>query len=153
VNHYGLFAIMTKERPEILIEGSMDGTDWKTYEFRYKPGEPTRTPPFVAPHQPRLDWQMWFAALSDFQHQRWLLRLCYQLLRNSPPVVNLFAGNPFPGTPPRYIRAVVYRYHFTDSAARRASGAWWRREPLGLYCPVLTLEAGQLAAAPPELQR
>jgi len=153
VNHYGLFAIMTKERPEILIEGSVDGADWKVYEFRYKPGEPTRTPAFVAPHQPRLDWQMWFAALSDFQHQGWLLSLCDRLLRNSAPVLKLFAGNPFPGAPPRYIRAVVYRYHFTDPATRRSTGAWWRRERLGLYCPVLTLEAGQLVAAPPELQR
>lgn len=153
VNHYGLFAIMTQERPEILIQGSVDGADWRTYEFRYKPGEPTKTPPFVAPHQPRLDWQMWFAALSDFQHERWLLSLCDKLLRNSAPVLNLFAENPFPGAPPRYIRAVLYRYHFTDPAARRATGAWWRREPLGLYCPVLTLEAGRLAAAPPELQR
>jgi predicted DCC family thiol-disulfide oxidoreductase YuxK len=153
VNHYGLFAIMTKERPEILVEGSADGVDWKSYEFRYKPGDPSRRPGFVAPHQPRLDWQMWFAALSDFRREFWFLRFCEELLRNSEPVLGLLRENPFPGAPPRYVRAVVYRYHFTDPVARRATKSWWRREPVGLYCPVLTLEAGQLSAAPPELQR
>jgi hypothetical protein len=96
---------------------------------------------------------MWFAALSDFRREFWFLRFCEQLLRNSKPVLGLLLENPFPDAPPRYVRAVVYRYHFTGPAARRATGAWWRREPLGLYSPVLTLEAGQLAAAPPELQR
>ncbi len=153
VNQYGLFAVMTKERPEILIEGSRDGVTWMPYEFRYKPGDPARRPGLVAPHQPRLDWQMWFAALGDFRSQSWLLEFCDRLLRNSEPVLRLLGANPFPGTPPRYVRAVVYRYRFTDPSARRATGAWWRRERLGLYCPVLTLDAGRLAAAPAELQR
>jgi hypothetical protein len=64
VNHYGLFAVMTTERPEIILEGSDDGRSWKPYEFRYKPGDPSRRPRFVAPLEPRLDWQMWFAALG-----------------------------------------------------------------------------------------
>jgi len=153
VNQYGLFAVMTKERPEILIEGSRDGVAWKSYEFRYKAGDLSRAPGFVAPHQPRLDWQMWFAALSGYQREIWFLRFCDRLLRNSAPVVGLLRTNPFPGDPPRYLRAVVYRYHFTDAAVRRATGAWWRREPLGLYCPVLMLEGGTLAAAPAELQQ
>lgn len=153
VNQYGLFAVMTKERPEIQIEGSGDGVTWKTYVFRYKPGDPARRPGFVAPHQPRLDWQMWFAALGDFRSQAWLLEFCDRLLRNSKPVLKLLGENPFPGGPPRYVRAVVYRYRFTDPATRRATGAWWSREPLGLYCPVLTLEAGGLAPAKAELQR
>jgi len=153
VNHYGLFAIMTRERREILVEGSADGVDWKPYEFRHKPGDPTRRPGFVAPHQPRLDWQMWFAALSDYRREFWFLRFCEELLGNSKPVLRLLARNPFRDAPPRYLRAVVYRYHFTDPAARRSTGAWWRREPLGLYCPVLTLEEGHLVAAPAELQR
>jgi len=152
VNQYGLFAIMTKERPEILIEGSLDGVEWRTYEFRYKPGDAGRAPGFVAPHQPRLDWQMWFAALSEYRSEVWLLRFCERLLRGSPPVLRLLRVNPFPGGPPRYVRAVVYRYHFTDAATRRATGAWWRREPLGLYAPVLALEDGELTAAPVELQ-
>jgi len=153
VNQYGLFAMMTKERPEILIEGSRDAVTWKTYEFRYKPGDPSRRPGFVAPHQPRLDWQMWFAALSGYQSEIWFIKFCERLLRNSEPVLRLLRTNPFPGDPPRYVRAVVYRYHFTDPNVRRATGAWWRREPLGLYCPVLMLEGGALAAAPMELQR
>ncbi len=153
VNGYGLFAVVTKERPEILIEGSRDGVDWKDYEFRYKPGDPSRRPGFVAPHQPRLDWQMWFAALSDYRNEAWLARFCECLLRNSAPVMKLLRANPFVDAPPRYIRAVVYRYRFTDATTRRATGAWWRREPLGLYAPVLTLDSGRLALAPPELQR
>ncbi len=153
VNHYGLFAVMTKERNEILIEGSADGVDWKAYEFPYKPGDLERRPGFVAPHQPRLDWQMWFAALVDFREVPWFLRFCEKLLLGSEPVLRLMRENPFPDSPPRYLRAVVYRYRFTDPAERRSRGAWWRRERLGLYCPVLTLEAGQLAPAPAELQR
>jgi lipase maturation factor 1 len=153
VNQYGLFAVMTKERPEIQIEGSADGVEWKTYEFRYKPGDPGRRPGFVAPHQPRLDWQMWFAALSDFRSEPWLLSFCEKLLRNSGPVLTLLRGNPFPDSPPRYIRAVAFRYRFSDERTHRTTGAWWTREPLGLYCPVLTLEGGRLAAAPAELQR
>jgi predicted DCC family thiol-disulfide oxidoreductase YuxK len=153
VNGYGLFAVMTKERPEIQIEGSRDGIDWSPYEFRSKPGDPSRRPGFVAPHQPRLDWQMWFAALSNYRSEPWLLRFCECLLRNSSPVLRLLRANPFPDAPPRYIRAVVYRYRFTDPETRRATGAWWRRERLGLFAPVLTLQDGALAAAPPELQR
>ncbi len=152
VNQYGLFAIMTKERPEILIQGSRDGVEWRTYEFRYKPGDPERAPGFVAPHQPRLDWQMWFAALSDYRGEVWLLRFCERLLQGSPPVLRLLRVNPFPDGPPRYVRAVLFRYHFTDSGTRRATGAWWRREELGLYAPVLALEDGGLTVAPAGLQ-
>ncbi len=153
VNSYGLFAIMTTERSEIIVEGSADGLRWLPYEFRYKPGDLRRRPGFVAPHQPRLDWQMWFASLSDYRREPWFLSFCRRLLMGSRPVLGLLGGNPFPTAPPRYIRAVVYDYHFTDAATRRASGAWWSRTMKGLYCPVLTLEDGHLAAAPAELQR
>ncbi|HXF59054.1 MAG TPA: lipase maturation factor family protein, partial [Candidatus Saccharimonadales bacterium] len=153
VNQYGLFAIMTKARPEILVEGSRDGVDWKPYEFRYKPGDPSRRPGFVAPFQPRLDWQMWFAALSDYRSEGWFLSFCDRLLRGSAPVTGLLRANPFPGDPPRYVRSVVYRYRFTDGPTRRATGAWWSREPAGLYAPVLTLDRGKLAPAGAELQR
>ncbi|HMI31525.1 MAG TPA: lipase maturation factor family protein, partial [Candidatus Limnocylindrales bacterium] len=153
VNQYGLFAVMTKERPEIQIEGSVDGVEWETYEFRYKPGNPGRRPGFVAPHQPRLDWQMWFAALSDFRSEPWFFSFCDKLLQNSPPVLALLRSNPFPDPPPRYLRAVVYRYRFTDERTRRTTGAWWSREALGLYCPVMALEEGRLTPAPAELQR
>ncbi len=140
VNSYGLFAVMTTSRPEIIVEGSNDGTTWHAYPFKYKPGELTRRPAFVAPHQPRLDWQMWFAALGTYREAPWFLRFCEQLLRGSPDVLALLAGNPFPDHPPRYVRATFYDYRFTDLAAMRAEGTWWRRHPKGLYCPVLSLK-------------
>src|SRR5262249_15475564 len=105
VNPYGLFAVMTTTRPEIVIEGSNDGVAWQAYEFRYKPGNLYRAPMQVAPHQPRLDWQMWFAALDDYRASPWFLGLVRQLFRGSPNVLALFETNPFPDHPPRYIRA------------------------------------------------
>jgi hypothetical protein len=139
VNGYGLFAVMTAERHEILVEGSNDGVNWLAYEFKWKPGEVNRRPRFVAPHQPRLDWQMWFAALGRYQSTPWLQRFLNRLLENSPDVLALLRSNPFPDKPPRFIRAVVYDYRFTDFAGKRATGAWWRREWRGLYSPVLSL--------------
>jgi hypothetical protein len=140
-NSYGLFAVMTTSRPEIIVEGSNDGVTWRAYEFKYKPGDVKRRPRFVAPHQPRLDWQMWFAALGDYRHNPWLLDFCQRLLEGSRPVLALLERNPFPQRPPRYIRAVVYDYRFTDFATRRNTGAWWRREGKGLYLPALSLPA------------
>jgi hypothetical protein len=145
-NSYGLFAVMTQKRPEIIIEGSADGREWLPYEFKYKPGDLNRRPAFVAPFQPRLDWQMWFAALCDWRRESdrrrnlWFLRLEMRLLQNSPPVIALLEHNPFPKTPPQYIRGVLYEYHFTDAATRRKTGAWWRRELVGAYTEPLSLE-------------
>ena len=142
-NGYGLFAVMTTSRPEILVEGSTDGADWRPYEFRWKPGDPAARPAFVAPHQPRLDWQMWFAALGGYEENPWLIRMLQRLLEGSPEVRGLLKGDPFPGEPPRYVRATVYDYRFTTSPERARTGAWWRREAKGLYCPVLSREAGE----------
>lgn len=128
VNTYGLFAMMTTSRPEIVVEGSNDGAAWVEYEFRYKPGDLRRAPPWVAPHQPRLDWQMWFAALGNYQQNPWFVSFVLQLLGGNPEVLALLEKNPFPQSPPRYIRALVYDYHFTHFDGRRKSGAWWRRE-------------------------
>jgi predicted DCC family thiol-disulfide oxidoreductase YuxK len=139
INVYGLFADMTETRPEIIVEGSNDGTTWLPYEFKWKPGDPARRPRFVAPHQPRLDWQMWFAALGSEQNNPWFQFFLYRLLQGKKDVLALLDTNPFPGAPPRYIRAVLYDYHFTDPATRRETGAWWRREPLRLYSPVRSL--------------
>jgi lipase maturation factor 1 len=139
VNGYGLFRVMTKERAEIVIEGSEDGSDWRVYEFKWKPGDLRRAPGWVAPHQPRLDWQMWFAALSNYQREPWFGRFIVQLLKNSPDVTNLLQRNPFPKNPPRYIRAIAYDYHFTTSAERAATGAWWKREERGIYLPRVSL--------------
>ena len=140
VNSYGLFAVMTTMRHEIVVEGSLDGTAWTPYVFRYKPGDPMTPPPVVAPHQPRLDWQMWFAALGSYRDNPWFLAFCQRLLEGSPSVPRLLAADPFHEHPPQYVRALVYDYHFTDWPTRRATGAWWRRELLGSYCPVLSLK-------------
>jgi len=140
VNGYGLFAVMTMRRPEIILEGSDDGTTWKAYEFKWKPGDPLRRPAFLAPHMPRLDWQMWFAALGRYQDNRWFLALAQRLLEGEPRVLALLKENPFPKAPPRYLRATVYEYVFTTTAERRATGAWWKREVVALYCPVLSLK-------------
>jgi hypothetical protein len=139
VNSYGLFAVMTTTRPEIVVEGSNDGTNWQDYEFRYKPGDVRRAPPWVAPYQPRLDWQMWFAALGNADENRWFYNFAARLMQGSAPVLGLLARNPFPAGPPRYIRAVVYDYRFTDFAERRRSGAWWQREEKGTYLPAISL--------------
>ena len=138
-NGYGLFRVMTTARVEIVIEGSDDGVTWRPYEFKYKPGDPARRPRFVEPHQPRLDWQMWFAALSSYEQTPWVQSLLVRLLQGSPDVTALFAANPFPGHPPAYVRALAYDYRFTTPAERRATGAWWVRTPLGAYSPVVAL--------------
>jgi lipase maturation factor 1 len=138
-NTYGLFSVMTTTRNEIIFEGSNDGTNWLAYEFKYKPGDVLQRPMFVAPHQPRLDWQMWFAAFSDYRQNPWLINFCLRLLQGSPEVLHLLRNNPFPSAPPRYVRAEFYEYHFTDWASRRRTGAWWRREYRGLYLPPISL--------------
>jgi hypothetical protein len=138
-NNYGLFAVMTQTRPEIVIEGSLDAKNWQPYDFRYKIQNLEERPQQVAPYMPRLDWQMWFAALGDYRQNPWFLNLCVRLLQGSPEVLKLLKTNPFPDQPPAYIRASLYQYHFTDSAEHRKSGAWWRRIPLGDYCPPLGL--------------
>jgi predicted DCC family thiol-disulfide oxidoreductase YuxK len=140
-NGYGLFAVMTTSRVEIVIEGSDDGVNWRPYEFKYKAGELARRPPWVAPYQPRLDWQMWFAALGTYHQNRWIANLIIRLLEGSPDVLALLANNPFPSVPPHYIRASAFEYHFTDSAERAATGDWWRRELKGPYFPVSALRA------------
>jgi hypothetical protein len=133
---YGLFAVMTVDRFEFVIEGSNDLKSWQPYEFRWKPGDPAVPPQQAAPHQPRLDWQMWFAALNPTYVEPWLKSLLLRLLEGSPPVVALFRIAPFQGAPPAYIRLKVYRYHYTDLAARRNGGGWWRRSEVGESAPM-----------------
>lgn len=140
VNPYGLFRVMTRERPEIVVEGSNDGTLWLPYEFKWKPGGDLPRPlPFVAPHQPRLDWQMWFAALGAPAHNPWFLSFLGRLLDGSPPVLALLRHNPFGDAPPRYVRATLYDYRMTDFATLRREGKWWRREERGTYIPPVSL--------------
>jgi lipase maturation factor 1 len=141
INGYGLFAVMTKERREITIQGSDDGVHWSAYAFRFKPGDPHRAPGWVAPYMPRLDWQMWFAALGSVQQNPWFLNLLERLLDGSPSVVGLLEENPFPQGRPRVVRALSDRYTFTTFAQRAHSGDWWNVAPGGGYCPAVSLEA------------
>jgi predicted DCC family thiol-disulfide oxidoreductase YuxK len=142
VNGYGLFALMTISRLEIIIEGSNDGKTWVDYGFKFKPGDVRRTPGWVEPFQPRLDWQMWFAALGDYQSSPWFSRLMLKLLEGSHPVLALLDRNPFPWSPPKYVRALVYDYTFTNGSERRATGQWWNRRLMGDYFPTVTLHRG-----------
>jgi predicted DCC family thiol-disulfide oxidoreductase YuxK len=141
VNSYGLFAVMTTERPEIVVEGSMDGETWEPYSFRYKPGDVGRAPRWVAPYQPRLDWQMWFAALGNYRENPWFVNFAVRLLRGSPEVRGLLEAEPFHGEAPRYIRAELFAYSFTDAEERKKTGNWWKREARGLYLPAVGLRA------------
>jgi hypothetical protein len=141
VNAYGLFAVMTTERPEIEIEGSADGVEWRTYAFRWKPGALDRAPRFAGPHMPRLDWQMWFAALGRCEREPWFQRFLLRLLEGSRPVTDLLASDPFSGTPPRYLRTTLWRYRLADGPG------WWQRSDPEPYCPIVTLEDGHLSRA------
>jgi hypothetical protein len=139
INSYGLFAVMTTERLEIVVEGSDDGQSWQAYEFPYKPGDVTRAPRWAAPYQPRLDWQMWFAALSDYRTNPWFVAFVERLLEGSPEVLALLEKNPFPDHPPRYVRALTYDYKFSTWEEHRTAGTWWHREPHGQYLPTVGL--------------
>lgn len=130
-NAYGLFATMTRERPELVLEGSVDGSDWREYEFTWKPGRLDRAPRPAGLHMPRLDWQMWFEALgrsAGWPPSAWFVALQERLLAGSPAVQDLLAADPFAGRRPRHVRAVLYVYQFTSEHERRRTGRWWRRE-------------------------
>jgi lipase maturation factor 1 len=131
INGYGLFRVMTIQRPELILEGSVDGRQWREYDFRYKPGPVDERPRFVAPFHPRLDWQLWFAALAPARSLGWLEPLAERLRSGTPEVLGLLGRNPFPGTPPRYLRAVLYDYRFSTLEERRRTGAWWVRQRAG----------------------
>ena len=139
VSGYGLFAVMTTQRDEIVIEGSYDGVQWHEYEFRYKPGELARRPPWNIPHQPRLDWQMWFASLDDPRRLRWFQLFLQKLLENEPAVTALLEKTPFANKPPRYVRAQFYDYTYSGSG-EKAQGLWWDRRLLGSYFPTVYLK-------------
>jgi predicted DCC family thiol-disulfide oxidoreductase YuxK len=151
VNSYGLFAVMTTSRPEIIVEGSNDGETWSEYKFKYKPGDLDKSPKWAAPHQPRLDWQMWFEGLNAQRNMRasgdpatyrynvWFSNFMIRLLQGSPDVLALLDKNPYPAAPPKYIRAAVYDYSFTSPEERRETGNWWKREYKGIYLAPMTL--------------
>ena len=136
VNNFGLFAVMTPARYEIEFQGTRDGRTWTPYPFRYKPQDPREAPRIYAPYQPRFEWNLWFASLDNVNDNPWVLNVEARLLQNSPPVLRLFRSNPFDGSPPAAVRAVLWRYWFTSREERARSGDWWRRELQGLYAPV-----------------
>lgn len=140
VNNYGPFAVMTTVRHEIVIEGSNDEEHWQKYVFKYKPGNLRKRPEWIIPHQPRLDWQMWFAALSTPERQPWFRNLLVRLLQGSPPVLDLFEHNPFPEQPPKYIRALFYEYRFTRPETRNHTEDWWERKLVGVYYPTVSFK-------------
>jgi hypothetical protein len=147
VNTYGAFGSIGRERLNIVFEGTADDASgaiaaWKPYPYRALPVALDRRPPQIAPYQPRLDWQMWFAAMSTPDQYPWTLHLVWKLLHNDPNALVLFGGNPFPGKPPRYIRAELYRYEFAPPG--NPAGDWWKREDLGLWLPPLSAEDPRL---------
>jgi len=147
VNTYGAFGTVGRERPVIVFEGSngsdpATATDWKEYPYVGSPWDPHRTPPFIAPYQPHLDWQLWFAAMGSPRQYPWTLNLVWKLLHNDPATLGLFAGNPFPEHPPRYIRAVLYKYQFAQPD--NPEHFYWKREKLGLWLPPLSIDSPDL---------
>jgi hypothetical protein len=145
VNTYGAFGSVTKERYEIVVEGTdaetvTESTPWREYEFKGKPGDPTRLPPQIAPYHLRLDWLMWFAAMSSASDYPWFQELLLKLLEGDRGVSGLLRSNPFPDRPPRWIRAQLYLYHFTTPEERRRTGRWWNRRLVAPYFPEVRLK-------------
>lgn len=137
---YGLFAVMTQTRDEIIIEGSEDGVNWSAYACYFKPHSPEDAPKWIQPHQPRLDWQFWFAALGTYEQNPWLIRLMVGLLRHTPTVHTAFKINPFPDNPPRFIRAKRIRYTMSTLSERSKTGQWWIKQDQGPYTPMISLK-------------
>lgn len=142
VNTYGAFGSVGRVRREVVLEGTLDdarsaGARWQAYEFPCKPGEVSRAPCLVTPYHYRLDWQLWFAALSSFEREPWIVHLAYRLLQGEPAIKSLLLRDPFPERPPRFVRARLYRYEFSRS---RAAGAWWERTWEDEYLLPLSLQ-------------
>ena len=135
---YGLFANMTPHRYEIEFQGSNDGTTWQAYEFRFKPQEVNDRPRIYAPYQPRFDWNLWFASLSNWQEEQIVPLTEERLLEGDRDVMSLFRSSPFPQQPPRYVRAVIWQYWFSTPAQKQLTGVWWTRTMLGTYAPTIT---------------
>jgi hypothetical protein len=144
VGTYGAFGSVTRLRQEVIVEGTADaaptdGSQWREYEFKGKPGDTGRMPPQIAPYHLRLDWMMWFAAMSDYSQNPWFVNFIGKLLQGDHATLGLLRTNPFPARPPRYIRARLYEYHFTTADQRRQTGQWWTRSLSGEYFPTVSL--------------
>jgi hypothetical protein len=154
VNTYGAFGSITRERDEIVLEGTSDAalseqTVWHEYELKGKPGDPAQRPRQIAPYHLRLDWLMWFAAMSQPQDYDWFAPLLTALLRGDPAVLSLFDRNPFPNRPPHYVRAMYYVYRFTTPEERRRTGRWWSRTLTGVYYPAVNLAPAHVSRRGP----
>ena len=148
VGTYGAFGGITRHRYEIVIEGTdetviTESTKWREYEFRGKPGDPSRTPPQIAPYHLRLDWLMWFAAMGSYQRHPWFVHLVAKLLQGDRPVLSLLKKNPFPDAAPQFVRALLYEYRFSPSEAKKKE-LWWVRELEGRYFPTVSLRSPAL---------
>ncbi|MGK5595459.1 MAG: lipase maturation factor family protein [Parachlamydiaceae bacterium] len=139
-NRYGIFAIMTTTRCEVVIEGSQDGFVWKEYSFYFKPSEINRRPRRNSPYQPRIDWQAWFLPFTTFYQATWFQNFLFKLLHGEKSVTELLRVNPFSKTPPRYVRAILYEYKYSTLQERAAMGIWWRRTWIQQYSPTLSLQ-------------
>jgi hypothetical protein len=147
VNTYGAFGTVGKERYNVVFEGTMDevpdeNASWKSYVYKGLPVALDKRPPQIAPYQLRLDWQMWFASMSSVDEYPWTVHLVWKLLHNDPGAVNLFAENPFPRRPPKYIRAILYRYAFAKPG--NPEGKWWNRERLDIWLPPMSVNDPRL---------
>ncbi|MGD9683504.1 MAG: lipase maturation factor family protein [Candidatus Obscuribacterales bacterium] len=139
-NSYGMFAVMTTQRPEIVFEGSDDLVHWQEYSFRFKVDALDKAPPVMAPHMPRLEWRLWFEAMDVGRTEPWVLNLCRLMLRGDQEVMRMFVPCPYVnGKPPRYLRAFVYNYHFTDFD-KLEKGQWWWRDDKRLFIPPVELD-------------
>jgi len=147
VGTYGAFGSVTRPRYEIIVEGTDEAvltqsTQWREYEFKGKPGSPDRMPPQIAPYHLRLDWLMWFAAMSSYQSEPWFVHFIGKLLAGDRATLSLLKSNPFPGQPPRFVRATLYEYHFSTPQERSKSGLWWNRTLVRPYFPPVSLQPG-----------
>jgi hypothetical protein len=147
VGTYGAFGAITRPRYEVIVEGTDEAvltpsTKWCEYEFKGKPGAPGRMPPQIAPYHLRLDWLMWFAAMSGSEQHPWFVHFLAKLLEGDGSTLQLLRTNPFASKPPRYVRAQLYEYQFNNPAERSTSGLWWKRKFVGVYFPAVSLQAG-----------
>jgi len=147
VGTYGAFGSITRPRYEVIVEGTdevvlLPSTKWREYEFKGKPAALARRPPQIAPYHLRLDWLMWFAAMSSYQDHPWFVHFIGKLLEGDRATLALLRSNPFPAEPPRFVRASLYEYHFASPTEHAANGFWWKREFVGAYFPPVSLQPG-----------
>lgn len=149
VGTYGAFGGITRNRYEIIVEGTdetviTDSTKWSAYEFKGKPGDPSRMPPQIAPYHLRLDWLMWFAAMGSCSRHPWFIHFVAKLLQGDRAMLSQLKKNPFPDGPPRFIRALLYQYRFSTPEVKQKTSLWWQRERVGVYLPVISLQSPSL---------